>query len=309
MRIIGRIAEHARTQGQTTALPPQDQGGDTRRVARILYANDRAMTRGRGGQSLIHASSLSRLPPCARIHALLKEMREAGVTFSETPMGSMKLVWSYGRAAEKHVRENLLMDDDMRRDAYGVWKCRCGHTKTTGHHEPTAKACPKCGRKPSNYHEIAMFDKPYALVGNPDFLFLDGPRYRVIEIKSLKPTTTSTIGFDTIQRAFPEHIEQACHYVRLGMRNGLKMHRTPLILYVNKGFDMRNWYKPFYPTDSELTRAEDNVNEHREVTSLFKSELDARRVPDMIPACKDDMEHHKKRCPVWAECASRRNAA
>lgn len=290
-----------------TGAPAADvDGGDSRRVARILYREDRRKNRGRDGGTLVHASAPGNYPLCPRMYVLLKMMKDDGHEFVEDLFGSMRLTWAYGRAAESHVRQTLLRDPEMFQDAYGIWACKCGHTKTKGHYQDVA-ACSKCGRKPKEYREIALFDSEYGLVGNPDFMFLDGPRYRVVEIKSNKAgsDTGQYPGFRSLTQAFQGHIEQGTHYVKLGQRNGLAMHRRPLVLYVSKGHEPREWYKPFIPEDGPMERAERAVEQQRRVVRAYKGALEEGTLPDLLPACEGDKEKHMKKCPAWAECMTR----
>lgn len=295
------------------ATRQDNAGGDPERVTRLLYQKDRADTEGRGGTKMVHASSTIRMPLCPRAYYLAYELRQAGVRFTETPWGSMKLVWAYGRAAEKHVRDTLLSDQDMRADAYGLWKCRCGHTKHTGQFLPSAAACTQCRTRPVNYNEALLLDPDYALSGNPDFIFRDGPLYRVVEIKSIKGkdenSTSTSPNFEDLTAPQPDHVNQAGHYVALAERRGLPVHRRPLVLYVSKKFEQRSWYKPFIPGDGAMQRAEEAVHDQRETTRSFREALQRGQCPGMIEDCVADSSCKQRSCPVWAECMARRMAA
>jgi hypothetical protein len=236
----------------------------------------------------------------------MRELRQAGATFSEIPFGSMRLVWKYGRAAEAHVRETLMLDPQMKKDAYGLWKCRCRHTVIKGHHVPNAKPCNRCGTAPDRYDEITFIDKEYAVSGNPDFIYKDGPLYRVVEIKSIKADTTSTAGFYDLTGPVPLHVEQGTHYVKLGQRDGLRMHRRPQLLYVNKGFSPKSWYKPFIPSDALTERSEQAVKKQRAVTREFGASIKEGAPAPMIQGCIDNPSSKQKSCPAWAECMARR---
>lgn len=309
--LLRTIKDHADASRSRTQAPGVVHSGGTgpERVLRLLHTQDKRDEKGRGGTKIIHASSTIKLPLCARNHYLMHVLRQEGYTFPETPWGSMRLVWAYGRAAEKHVRDTLLLDPQMKRDAYGVWACKCGHTKVRGRYSPGANACPKCSRKPENYREITFIDSDAGVSGNPDFAYWDETAYRVVEIKSIKGkhdgVTQTNEVFQTIEAPLPNHVNQGCHYVKMFQREGLQVHAAPLILYVSKGFEQRVWYKGFIPEGAALQRGIDATRNQRTVTREYREALAAGRCPGKISACVENPGAKTKSCPSWAECMAR----
>lgn len=290
-----------------------DANSDPERLTKVLYREDRKSEKGRGGTKIIHASSTIHMPACSRAHYLMHEMRQAGATFSEIPFGSMRLVWAYGRAAEKHVRDTLLSDERMRSDAYGLWKCACGKSRYQGRFLPSSDKCTRCGTRSDRYHEALLLDPEYGLSGSPDFIFWDVSAYRVVEIKSIKGRrdeggTSTAPTFRELDVPQPNHVNQGCHYVKLGQRNGLAVHRRPLVLYVSKGFETRQWYKQFIPGDAAMQRAETSVSEQRSATKGYRGALASGYCPRMCEECVSNPSSRQKSCPAWAECMARSSA-
>jgi hypothetical protein len=282
-------------------------GPDQEQFLKVLYAGDRRREPRRTGDDLLHVSGVINANPCARLHYLAQSMREEGVSFDEVPYGNMRLVWAYGRAAERHVRETLLLNEKVKADAYGNWECRCKTTVVRGHYSPSAPSCTRCGTKPDRYAELAMHDDDRLLVGNADMYLKQGTHYTALEIKSIKAKTTpNAAGFDTISAPMPKHVEQASHYVHLGRRNGLPMHDKPVILYVLKDFDMRKWYKAFTPTDTLMAQVTADVQAGRAIAKTYAEARASNTVPAKCAACIANQDVFKKSCPVWAECVATR---
>lgn len=278
-------------------------GPDPEAILKVLYKGDRRREESRTGDALLHASGLCYGPKCPRMLYLAQGMKEEGVSFEEAPFGNMRLVWAFGRAAERHVRDTLLLDKSIREAAYGAWACRCGQTRTRGHFPISAERCTRCGELPINYREVTLSDTDRSMVGNPDLLLKQGTRYTVLEIKSMKKDSSGQhVGFKDIEAPIPRHVEQATHYVRLGERNGLPMHRKPVILYVLKDFDPRKWYKALIPSDTLQAQVDADVAAGRSVAETYHQARQAGTVPAKIPACEANMETHKKTCQVWSEC-------
>lgn len=310
--LMNALREHVERSKPANAggLKTDDADGTPDRILRTLYKHDRAAVGGRGGEKIVHASSTIRIPDCPRAYYLMHELRQAGVQFTENPFGSMKLVWAYGRAAEKHVRDTLLSEPDMKADAYGLWKCGCEATHYTGLYLPKAEKCGKCGKRPENYHETLLLDPEYGLSGNPDFAYMDVDALRVVEIKSIKgkdeASTSNAPNFEDLAAPVPDHVNQACHYVEMFNRRGVKVHRRPQVIYVCKKFEPRQWYKSFIPEDGPMMRAEAAVAEQRAATKAFREAMSLGRCPGRCEACVADPNKYEKKCPAWAECFARK---
>lgn len=275
-------------------------------LLKLLYRGDRKDEEGRFGSTLVHASSFVHMPHCARMLFLGNYLKEQGVEYRNPVFGSVKLVWAYGRAAERHVRETLLADEDMRRAAWGSWRCTCGHTTFRGHLPATPPRCSRCRHRVTNYHEGTLIDRVHGIAGNPDFVYLDGARYRVVEIKSIKGSSTAqNPGFSETNTPQPPHVEQGVHYVRLFENEGMAVHPEPHILYVLKDFDPRQWYKLLVPSEAMLTRAREDVDRARAVSRQYTEALASGTCPPMLERCRADHTSLQKQCEVWAECIGR----
>lgn len=287
--------------------PDHDGGGNPERLVSLLYKKDKAPADERGGTSIIHASSTIKEPECARCFYLQREAAKSGYKRTAPPVGSMRLVWAYGRAAEAHVRDQLLSDPKMKADAYGKWECKCGNMKHTGRWDGTMK-CDDCNGLLTVYKETFLLDKDNAISGSPDFIFWDVDAYRIVEIKSIKPDTTKQhIGFDTIDKPFPDHVNQGCHYVRMFRNQGFKVHRRPLVLYVNKAFSPKQWYRGLIPTDSQMDVAEESVASQVAVTGEYRVARDNGECPPKIDLCVREPQKYVKRCSEWTECMARKS--
>lgn len=305
MQTLRQHAAESRQQDAPASAPTEDPDGN--HVLKILYREDRKHEDERFGGTIIHASSFSRLPGCARMLYLGKYLRDQGMTYPSPPFGSMKLVWAFGRAAEKHVRETLLLDPDMRRAAFGVWKCLCGHTQVRGHLPPSPPVCAHCRGRALAYHEPTLIDRAHGVSGSPDFTYLAGNRYRVVEIKSIKgQSETSSPSFDQMDTPQPAHVEQGTHYVRLYENEGLPVHPVPHVLYVKKEFDTKKWYRLAVPTEAQMRRAYEDVDNSRRVSRAYTDALSSGVTPPMLDRCVSSPSTHQKACPVWAECMARR---
>ena len=276
---------------------------DTESILRALYKGDRRREDSRIGDDLLHVSGLCQSIKCARQLYLAQSMREEGVSFAEAPFGNMRLVWAFGRAAERHVRDTLLLDPAIREAAYGAWACKCGQTRSRGHYPIKPQRCTGCGDLATYYRELAFHDDDRSLVGNPDIILKQGTRYTVVEIKSIKKEGTAQhVGFNTIEAPIPKHVEQGTHYRHLGQRNGLAMSRKPIILYVLKDFDPRKWYKALVPSNQLQAQVDADVEAGRSVAMAYHQARVSSQLPGKIPECVENMDRHKKACPVWAEC-------
>lgn len=304
MESLQRHAAESRQSDAPVSVPAPETGGND--LLKILYREDLRFGDDRFGGKTVHASSLSKLPRCARMFYLGNYMREQGMTFPSSTFGAMKLVWAYGRAAEKHVRETLLKDPEMRRSAYGIWRCMCKTTQSRGHLPITPAICPNCKSRADVYDEPTLVDRLRGISGNPDFMYLQGARYRVVEIKSIKAEgNASNPGFKELEQPIPGHVEQGTHYIRLYENEGMAVHPVPYILYVKKEFDPRKWYKLLIPSDAQMARAREDVEATRAVAQRYTEARHSGVLPARLPECVHDRECQRKKCPVWMECMSR----
>lgn len=311
MRVLESLRKHQiRGQDRGTPQPSvEPDSTDPAGVLKVLYDSDRKPEPGRPGSDIIHASSFCYAPKCARMLVLTKALREAGVTFSEQHHGAMRLVWAFGRAAENHVRETLMRDPAMRARAYGNWHCRCRRTTSRGHIPASPIVCPHCGTKADRYGEITLHDPDNNISGNPDLLMQEPkgsatfPYYAVWETKSITDNPNTKKGsFSTLEVPIPAHVEQGAHYVRLGRVNGLPMVRKPVILYINKAFSMKGWYKALIPGDRMMQQAEEDVDAAVAAARQCAEAVRVGALPGMIPLCAENPRAKMNECPAWSEC-------
>ena len=299
------LREHEETVSDDAGVPPSTttETPDVDQIKKALYKYDRAESANRDGSKLIHASALNHSPDCSRLHALMYSMKQEGMKFMEPVFGSMRLTWAYGRAAEAHARTALLADPAIKKAAYGQWACKCGKSKYTGHHDPTATTCGSCGRKPFEYREVALLNHRLGISGNPDMILKQGSRYTVIEIKSIKGESSAQYaGFKGLDTPDIKHVQQGTGYVYLARDKGLRMHDKPVVLYVNKSHDMREWYKPFLATDEVQARVNAAVEETREIAQVYTHHRERGTIPPKCAACQSNPQVYEKRCPVYIEC-------
>lgn len=315
-----RMREHALAQGaQATrgrlSNPVSDP--DPGEILTALYRHDRSVEPGRGGEEYVHVSSFVHNPKCARLLCLSRLMRMSGDTFSERLMGSKRLLWEYGRAAERHARHALLQDPKIKAAAYGLWKCKCGKAEVRGRLPATPVRCEDCRTLADHYHEATFLDPGTSTSANPDFIHWQKDAYTVTEFKSIKggKTEGGTPGFDSMTAPQPTHIEQGCHYVHKLRTAGLPVHRKPVVVYVNKSFSFKEWYKALTPTSLQLEQAEEEVNRALSTTSAYRDYLDRLAAvdeaewgtvtpPPRLNSCAADMESMRDKCPCWVECTA-----
>lgn len=302
------------TRGSLTERPSGRP--DPARAVKALYRHDRSEEARRGGTERTHASSFVHAPKCARMLCLTRLLKVSGVPFSERLLGSDRLLWKFGRAAEEHVREILTTTPGIREDCYGKWTCAkdCEKTYSIGHIPPTPETCDRCGKKADRYAEATFYDPEYDIIANPDLIIRENGVYVVWEIKSIKGGKEGH-AFDSLTAPQPKHVEQGCHYVRLARKHGLTVHRAPVVLYVNKQYAFKEWYKPFVPSDQQLEQAEAEVEEAYRIAKPFKAynaqlmaadpdDRDSIPVPARLAECEQDMETNRKTCASWVECTA-----
>lgn len=193
----------------------------------------------------IHVSSLIR-GECPRALALRKLN---GVFYDELATGATRIMWELGRAAEKHVRAQLIASLPPLQ-VYGQWQCPCHNPKAErygrtreGFAEDTGR-CVRCGHPAMIYVELDLECDSYFVTGHPDFiLILDGCIYPV-EIKSITNSANANKnkeGFNTIEKAMVNHVLQVSCYHRmltpLSKKLGIPLGQKAIVLYVGKDFD------------------------------------------------------------------------
>lgn len=315
--LFSRLRRHAVASGaqETRGVLSRPTGGpDTHAIQKALYAYDRKTQPARGGEEHIHASSFVHNPKCARALCLARMLRREGMPFEKRPRGSDLLLWRFGRAAESHVREALLSDPDIKSRVYALWSCRCQKVRVKGRLPASPAVCDSCGTPADRFHEPPMYDPETHIIGNPDFPIWENDGYTIYEVKSIKGGDEPN-AFGSLTVPLPTHVEQPCHYIRLFEVAGLPVHRKPAVIYVNKQYSFREWYKVLEPTDLQVQQAEADVRAAVESTAPYidyvrrldetdPSGWNDLTLPERIEPCRANIESHRDKCPCWIECTA-----
>lgn len=193
----------------------------------------------------IHVSSLVR-GDCPRAMSLQRRFN----AFSATNVnGATRIMWKLGRAAEVHVRTQLIASLPASQ-VFGQWKCPCGKREREGLGSDDNK-CNRCGFPATEYVELDLADDTNYVTGHPDFILILDGQFFPVEIKSLgnsKSANERKEGFDSIVKPFTNHVLQvSCYHKMLdpvAKRLGMPMGASALILYVSKDF---NGFKSPFP--------------------------------------------------------------
>lgn len=222
---------------------------------------------------------------------------------SGTVLGSMRIVWEMGRGVERHIRGQYIKAVN-REGIYGVWKCKCGKQKQTGFYRDR-KACPSCGTKSKEYHELTVFDNEGMIVSNPDFLVLDGEGMLVpVEIKSINKE-----DFNKLEAPNGDNMNQLVGYWINLKDHGPDNVRSRLsnyviIIYANKDFTWSD--DPYKEYRVKLSQVQSMVNAYHQLRDTRISTLhDPEIMPERRLCAKVD-KGPAKECPVAVRCFSMR---
>lgn len=263
-------------------------------VKDLLDAQDRLPERNRVGgnaEGYMHMSSL--IATCARKEILAAQ--HAGMEVFNNVTGGHRLVWAYGRAAEKHVRGQFIAATGG--NLYGRWKCVCGHTEALGwgtdiHH----LTCNRCTGPVEHYHEEPIYDHERKIVGNSDMPFTVGNDWLVIgECKSM-----NKVDWDKLTAPLNDHVLQAATYRRLYQNAGWKVHDKVVVLYAVKEFKFGSPYKEFH-VDVSSGMMETQVDD----ILAMAEEIAAARATRSIPPrtiCGSSQNPIAKQCPMASLC-------
>lgn len=220
-------------------------------LVKLIVSRDRIPDPARNHpKGYIHVSGLIR-GDCPRFLSLQKRLNHYP---DNRVNGATRIMWKLGRAAEQHVRDQLIAALPSEQ-VWGNWRCHCGKRRREGH-SYDKDTCIICGHRADIYEELDLENDTYFVTGHPDFIvFIDGKIYP-IEIKSLtnsKSANAKGEGFDSINGPFVNHVLQVSCYHRMLMplsrRLGLPLAEQALVLYVSKdfnGFQVPYPYKEFH---------------------------------------------------------------
>lgn len=251
---------------------------------------DRAPETARLGGDVVHVSSLLDREFCPRKSWLARYeqrviQRRAG--------GAMRVVWTMGRAAEHHIRIQLLKT--MLHKAHGRWECDCRRSSAQGFFDAQA-SCPLCGSTLMHYAEQPLeFGN---VTGSPDFIVAnEAEELVVMEIKSIQKK-----DFQPLTAPVEIHVRQASFYVHLLHELGFRVQPVPIIFYVCKDFIVReSTYKSFDAPRLNL----DNPSSEIRLAFADAAEATAEEIPNRLPACQSCTSVVAARCPFVGSCFAR----
>lgn len=309
VRVIARKPKAVDEPKRVEALPNVKMLPDGDHLASVLVAFDRKAEPVRIGGRWIHVSYLVN-GDCLRAMQIGHRL---DVKALSKPTSADRLVWTIGKAVEKHIRDTAIRAVGRHR-AFGAWSCRCKSLQYNG--LGTEQKCRQCGEIASEYGEYNTRDESLLLSGSVDLILMvggtpDDPILMVVEIKSIKVVPkngvrTSAPDFHNLEAPSRTHALQALCYHALLTREGYRVSDEVVVMYAAKDYVTVTPYKPF------TLNATDPANAYA-VEALFNiaheySEFDDTR--DLLPrltACSDSTCSKVKGCPVGAQCFAVRN--
>lgn len=248
---------------------------------------------------LLHVSSAIR--DCPRSIAINRRLGKVDI---KSPTGADRIVWTMGRAAEKHWRDSLIRDLNFA-GCVGKWQCDCKITVLKGLHLQGAQPiCPICQTSANNYNELTVSDQDAGLTGNPDFLLItEREKLLVVEIKSMNARE-----FDALTAPNPDHIMQATAYHRIAGRSlvTLPEHMEPevRIVYIKKDYTfVGSVYKEFSVDCSSRPAAIlDQV--WQDSASVIACDSPEIPLPPKLSACGSPTGTTPKKCSNCTACFS-----
>lgn len=210
---------------------------------------------------------------------------------------ALRLTFDIGEAYHDLIRNQYL-----RNDAVGHWEC--GHCKTLVEFSKVPKAgCKKCGGSNFSYREV-RFTHPSGASGGMDLIVDVGqPLLELVEIKSLAKDEFKNLKF-----ALAEHRVRTVLYLHTIRESGHPWAKrvntsSARILYVSKGFGVKDEYGQFTPFKEFVVTPEDaDVSpyfEWAEATSMF---FKTGKMPDRI--CAGPFDKRAKSCGTCGDCFS-----
>lgn len=278
-------------QGPGRVIEPTSQ---EEKVLSEIIRRSRWEARRPRSDSHLHVSDL--LSKCLRKKAIIEQLQ---VSVSEAALGIMdSLTFRVGEAIHDVIRERAA--EGGRSEVWGKWKCKCGGLRVDDpctYGRVPATVCDFCGGRASEYVEVSFFDQERAIIGHPD-LILYRPAlgaYYVTELKSI-----ANDRWKELARPDPDHVLQALFYWYLMKLSGYDMVDQCSILYVTKGWTMREApYKEFHFTPSaNIHRLESYLRE----AEVFVASRNGGALPGRVCVSADSPE--AKKCQVCSQCFS-----
>jgi hypothetical protein len=255
-----------------------------------LDAQDRLMETSRIGgtaDGYTHVSSL--VTACARREVLAPMLTDAQK--AQVATGGHRLMWEYGRVAEKHIRTQMIARKGQH--VYGRWECACGKEHIVG--TKPSKRCVSCRGQLDIYKEQPVRDEERMIVGNPDMpLILNGDLV-ITEIKSMNKSQ-----WTDLEAPLGDHVLQAAMYRAMYENNGWKVHPKVIILYAVKEFTFGSPYKEFH-IDCTRVGVETNVALVYEAAEDILRHREAGTYPRRT-VCHSPNSPIARQCPAQGLC-------
>lgn len=267
-------------------------------VFNVVSAVDSTPEPHRDENDFTHVSTLLN-SPCPREIALIRKYKPEVV---RPIVRGMKVIWALGRAAEIHVRDNMIAGAPDH--IWGDWECRCGAVRATGTASDMGLEgpCEVCGTIPMKYREHALFDTDRGVIGSPDFLLRYGDIFTVVEVKSCNDK-----GFEQVKESGPsaDNSLQALYYRRMLYRGLYNVHPFSIILYVQKDY---KWGQVPYiecRVDADMKGYTISLDMMDQVAVEIKRVRDdANYMPGRLPVCKNPTNKRPKGCATCSLCFS-----
>lgn len=274
----------------------------------IIERQDTIPERSRLGtpsvEGYIHASSL--LDMCARQQVIANLHRPPALLNNVS--SADRVVWALGRAAEKHVRRQVINGLQMR-DTFGRWSCHCPRWERSvrqGFYDDDIR-CGHCAQKLDKYREITLFDHANKIAGNPDLIFRHMQKYVCTEVKSIKGEE-----FKELRVPLNVHVLQAILYRHLLLLTGMPVADVVVIFYVNKHYARRRRraegeaperspvYKEFH-VDATLPMYQNELARMLSIAAEVRDHMRVGMVPERT-LCTNSSCSRARECPVAATC-------
>ena len=260
----------------------------------MLRRQDNVRPDGRIGTTEVHLSSL--IDFCARQYFLAGDT----VLEADKPTGAHKVMWAIGLAAEKHVVAGIVADRN-RVGVYGRWQCACRTLHYQGAHNSRFGLCDRCGTEAKFYKQPVLRDPGFAIVGSPDVaFFVDGGKLLIIEVKSMNGD-----DFKELVEPLPDHTLQGLGYRRLAIKEGLDVHESVHVLYVNKAFKWGSCYKEYAVVDSPASNV--LLDKWWKEAKSLKNARKSGKAPNRLRRCSAATTPRAKKCPLVGRCFSWRD--
>jgi hypothetical protein len=240
----------------------------------------------------VHVSSLSG-DFCARHYAITQHEK---LSLFETISGGSKVTFRIGRAVETHVRENIISAAG-KKNIFCKWTCECGKTYQVGLWR--AATCQHCHKPLDNFDEPTIKDEANGISGRPDLILYHNKTLHITEIKSMKANTTTTVGWDELEKPLDSHISQNIFYPPLLASLGYPVSPIVTFIYCSKDWKFGSPYKEFR-IDTSLKKYRDKREELLEEAKQVKDFLTGGKSPPRI--CLTEQSPLAKKCPVSFRC-------